>query len=43
MKINNIEDLTAALAAQKPAAQVTITVRRGEATNILNAVLGNRR
>ena len=42
-KINNIEDLTEALENQKPAAQVTIVVRRGDATNSLQTIFGSRR
>ena len=42
-KINNIEDLTDALGTQKPAAQVLIVVRRGDATNTLKTILGSRR
>ena len=42
-KIDNIEDLTDALGTQKPAAQVTIVVKRGDGTNAFKTTLGSRR
>ena len=42
-KISNIEDLTDALGAYKPADQVTIIVRRSNATSALKTTLGSRR
>ncbi|HEY0724093.1 MAG TPA: PDZ domain-containing protein, partial [Pyrinomonadaceae bacterium] len=42
-KIDNIEDLTDALGTQKPAAQITIVVKRGDGTNAFKTTLGSRR
>jgi len=42
-KIDNIEDLTDALGSYKPAAQVTIMVRRDDQTSELKTTLGSRR
>ena len=42
-KIDNIEDLTDALGSYKPAAQVTIMVRRDDRTSELKTTLGSRR
>lgn len=42
-KISNIEDLTDTLGAYKPADQVTIIVRRSNATSALKTTLGSRR
>jgi aminopeptidase YwaD len=42
-KIDNIEDLTNALGTQKPAAQVTIVVKRGDGTSAFKTTLGSRR
>ncbi|HEX6768864.1 MAG TPA: PDZ domain-containing protein, partial [Candidatus Binatia bacterium] len=42
-RISNIEDLTDALGTHKPAAQVTIIVKRGDGTSVFKTTLGSRR